>query len=74
MNNEILKEINENLKEINERLSGIEKIIGIVKDDCNHMNVHINFIENVYETLKKPLRYLTGESPVLKIKGNVNDE
>ena len=52
---------------IKNRLSNIEnkldKLLSILDENmvenCNKMGEHINFVENVYKTVKKPLEYVS---------------
>jgi hypothetical protein len=51
------------LKGIEKRLDTIENHLGIVKKDCSKMSGHIEFVENTYEILRKPLNYIMGKVP-----------
>lgn len=55
--NEVLK----TLREMNKRLDNIEK-------DCAKMSGHIQFVDNVYEAMKGPLAYITGQKSSLPDK------
>lgn len=49
------EEILNYLKNIDIRLQKIENDIDIIKKSCTHMDNHINFVDNVYDNVKKPL-------------------
>ena len=54
----ILNEITEMRKEINE----IKNTLNIdIKENCQKMGGHIDFVENVYETVKAPLSYISNK-------------
>ena len=53
------------LSEMNEKIDRIEKKIDMLLEkmeisvkECNKMGEHIDFIENVYDTVKFPLSYI----------------
>ena len=49
----------DNTKEILERLDRIEKILNEhLVPSCDKMSNHINFIEDVYQYVKKPMHYI----------------
>ena len=54
----ILNEITEMRKEINEIKNTLDTDI---KNNCQKMGGHIDFIENVYETVKTPLSYISNK-------------
>lgn len=66
MESEILRE----LKEIKSRLDKIENIIGNQQIASTKMVQHIDFIDNIYENVKKPfsraLSYYTGNTVVIE--------
>ena len=56
---------NSRLDVVEERLTNIEKKIDLLLEkmeisvkECNKMGEHIDFIENVYDTVKKPLNFI----------------
>ena len=51
------------LKGIEKRLDVIENHLGIVKTDCSKMGEHIQFVENTYQILRRPLNYIMGKVP-----------
>lgn len=54
----ILNEITEMRREINE----IKNTLNIdIKENCQKMGGHIDFVENVYETVKAPLSYISNK-------------
>lgn len=66
------------LEEINDlklKLDRIEHLLLENKHNCDKMSNHIDFIERVYEYIKKPLFYITNkfqimskEEPVLELE------
>ena len=48
--------------EFAERLENLEKkmdkILELLETDCKKMSNHIDFVENVYESIKMPFNYL----------------
>lgn len=62
----ILEKIDEFEERINTRIGNLEekldKLIAIFEKDisksCSKMSGHIDFVENVYETVKSPLTYI----------------
>ena len=56
---EILKERSE---EMNKKLDKLCRLVDEhVVPDCAKMNNHINFIENVYETIKMPMFFIVNK-------------
>jgi hypothetical protein len=56
---EKVNQLNISLKEIDQKIDIIINILNKdVKDKCNKMGEHIDFIENVYDNVKNPLGYL----------------
>ena len=57
------------IEDIKNRLSNIEnkldKLLSILDENmvenCNKMGEHIDFVENVYITVKKPLEYVSNK-------------
>lgn len=57
------------IEDIKNRLSNIEnkldKLLSILDENmvenCNKMGEHIDFVENVYKTVKKPLEYVSNK-------------
>lgn len=73
INNEILK----TLKNIEKRLDQIETILECNNKSCKKMDEHINFIDNIYDNVRKPfsniLSYYQGNIITLKQKAIQND-
>jgi glycerol-3-phosphate responsive antiterminator len=46
------------LKEISSRLTLIEEKLEYIKKSNDNMNEHIDFVENVYNTVKSPFYYI----------------
>ena len=61
--------MNSEIEDIKNRLSNIEnkldKLLLILDENmvenCNKMGEHIDFVENVYKTVKKPLEYVSNK-------------
>ena len=62
MNDEILHKINKLEKEINDINNKIDKIYELlnenIKNNCDKMWEHINFVEAVYDNVKNPLGFV----------------
>jgi hypothetical protein len=68
------------LEEMNDmklKLDRIENLLMENKHNCDKMSNHIDFIEKVYEYIKKPLFYITNkfrimskDEPILQIEEN----
>tara|TARA_B110000238_G_scaffold182407_1_gene208152 strand:+ start:782 stop:997 length:216 start_codon:yes stop_codon:yes gene_type:complete len=54
MENEIFKKI----ELINEKVDRLLEIVETNKQNCEKMEKHITFIENIYDNVKNPLGYL----------------
>ena len=61
---------NENLDKIIHKLERIEHKLNIVEESCNGMDHHINFINNVYTTIRSPLDFIVNR--ISRIQGNNN--
>ena len=64
-NNLHLIKICEKLDKLQQSVNQLQKDVEILKNNnksisynCEKMNNHINFIENIYENVKSPLEYL----------------
>ena len=58
-NKESIKQLNLKLDKINDKLDSLINILNKdVKEKCDKMGEHIDFIENVYDNMKNPLEYL----------------
>ena len=58
-NKESIKQLHIKLDNINDKLDRIMDILNRdVKEKCDKMGEHIDFIENVYDNVKNPLGYL----------------
>ncbi len=55
---EILKNVKHNQETIMKRLDLIENRLMIVENSGNKMNNHIDFVENIYESIKAPFHYV----------------
>ena len=64
--NELLKKI----EIINNKIDKLLEISEKNKENCDKMDKHINFIENIYDNIKNPLGYIC--SKVKNISGNSN--
>lgn len=54
-----LQELNEKIDYNTKMLNDILKLINNdVKKNCDKMNEHIEFVENVYDAVKSPLNYI----------------
>ena len=54
-----LHELNEKIDNNNKLLNEVLKILNNdVKNNCQKMNDHIDFVENVYDVVKSPLNYI----------------
>lgn len=54
-----LEILNKEVREIRSQLDRIEEILqNSIGKNCEKMGEHINFVENVYETVKSPLNYI----------------
>lgn len=58
---EIMQKIDIMLEEIRNVSKKLDKVIDkldINHEECSRMGEHINFIENIYESVKSPLTYI----------------
>ena len=51
-------ELKKEIKNINKKLDIIMNILEKNNKSCNKMSSHIDFVENVYDTIKNPLGYI----------------
>ena len=58
MSEPTLTEINEKIDRIERKMDALLEKMEISVKECNKMGEHIDFIENVYETVKFPLSYI----------------
>jgi hypothetical protein len=56
-----LKNLENNFEKVNTRLDNIEKEIHDNKIDCQKMRSHISFVENTYDSLKRPLFFFKNQ-------------
>jgi archaellum component FlaC len=56
----------ETLIEIKNELKEIKKKLQEIDEKCVKMSNHINFIESVYEKVKKPFNYLMNKVNVIE--------
>ena len=56
---ELLIVLNKNIKINNDKLDIICKKLDVeIMDECKKMTSHIDFVEGIYENMKKPLNYI----------------
>ena len=54
-----INNIEQQLNIIHNKLDSLLNVCNIdIKENCNKMSHHIDFIENIYKSIKKPLNYL----------------
>tara|TARA_B100001059_G_scaffold120673_2_gene120808 strand:+ start:163 stop:453 length:291 start_codon:yes stop_codon:yes gene_type:complete len=53
-----LSEMNEKIDRIEQKIDMLLEKMEISVKECNKMGEHIDFIENVYDTVKFPLSYI----------------
>jgi archaellum component FlaC len=56
-----MEELNEKLDKIIHKLERIENRLNIVEESCNGMDNHINFVNNVYSTIRTPLDFMVNQ-------------
>ena len=56
-----MEKVLEKLENIEKRLNLIEEKINVIKTDSSKMTSHINFVENAYNILRKPLNYFIND-------------
>tara|TARA_B110000967_G_scaffold167228_1_gene175650 strand:- start:508 stop:777 length:270 start_codon:yes stop_codon:yes gene_type:complete len=71
----LMIKLNNNIEKIDNKIDMItETIDEDLITECKKMGSHIDFIENVYETVKQPLNYVCNKINILKDeKGNLID-
>ena len=58
----LLVKLNNNIEEINNKIDNLsEKLNDDLIPECQKMGSHIDFVENVYDTVKHPLGYLSNK-------------
>lgn len=57
-----VQELTEKVNELTRQVENLTRIIKKINTSCDRMDNHISFVEHVYETLKKPLKYLSTKS------------
>jgi len=56
---ELLIVLNKNIEKNNDKLDIIcQKLDVEIMDECKKMTSHIDFVEGIYENMKKPLNYI----------------
>lgn len=56
---EQLKRIEEKIEKLNEKLCGLDAFIrNNLAKDCSKMSEHIDFVDQVYDTVRTPLNYI----------------
>lgn len=56
---ELLIILNKNIEKNNDKLDIIcQKLDVEIMDECKKMTSHIDFVEGIYENMKKPLNYI----------------
>ena len=53
------------ISSIEKTLQEMKKDIIIIKNDCNKMCNHINFVDNVYSKVKIPFNFLCAKANIL---------
>ena len=56
---ERLKTLEASVKRIEQALERIESNLNATQKSCENMDGHIEFVESVYTTLRKPLSYIS---------------
>ena len=57
-----INRIDKKIDVLNDKLNNILDIIQKdIQPDCNKMVGHVNFVENVYDNLKKPINYIANK-------------
>ena len=51
----------------------LEKLDDNVINNCNKMGEHINFVENVYQTIKSPLEYVSNKVNIITNNSSVKE-
>lgn len=55
-----LEKINTKVDELSLKMDTIIKLLSQQTENCNKMGEHIDFIEDIYETVKHPIEYICG--------------
>jgi archaellum component FlaC len=64
-----INNLEKKIDEIYKKLDNIEKILqNDIKNECNKMGEHIDFIEKIYDNVKAPLNYIIDKTKYLGIK------
>jgi len=62
MDNEILNQILQEIQELKKEVNEIKNTLNVdIKENCQKMGGHIAFVENVYDTVKTPLSYISNK-------------
>lgn len=77
MENNKLNEISERTKRIEEMLSKIDERLNQLEQDTSKMNNHINFVESVYDVVRKPfvslLKYYSDDNKIKTLEYDTMD-
>jgi archaellum component FlaC len=57
-NNELISKIETDVAQIKLQLINITEMLTLLTKSSDKLNNHINFVEETYDTLKKPLNYM----------------
>jgi hypothetical protein len=57
---EKINEINTKVDELSLKMDTIIKLLSQQTKNCDKMGDHIDFIEDIYETVKHPIEYICG--------------
>jgi len=60
MNTE-LEKLREEITEMKDEIKNLAEEVGKLTRTCSRMNSHINFVNGVYSTVRKPADYLLGQ-------------
>jgi hypothetical protein len=70
-----MEEINKRLDKLDGKISRILELLeGDLKNNCEKMGEHIQFVEKVYDNIKHPLGYICNKVKSLSGKGNYSLE
>lgn len=68
---ELLVKLNDNIEKIDKKVDKLaESLDGDLLPECKKMGSHIDFVENVYDTVKHPLGFLCNKIKILTGRNN----
>ena len=68
---ELLVKLNDNIEKIDKKVDKLaESLDGDLLPECKKMGSHIDFVENVYDTVKHPLGFLCNKIKNLTGRNN----